>query len=284
MNVQYGENFVPVIHVVDSRPVILIDGAEQTVTTTPVYVAERAPLFGPEHVQLLSASLGGGVPIKAAPGESDESDFRPATTFGLEPGYFVAELLAPEALHGGFVVVTVFSDKIFQPDADFIRPVVLVNALPDLPAGQTVKASFAAPYVGGRSDTKYFVQIFDHEGREVRVNGLGLAWKYYALVERTKLKQAIFLYETRFMNQNHAASPLVTVRPVFPAGFTPPVKPAVAVLDVNADGLVSAVALEQVDDAVTREAVTNALDGWLFLPQLKAGSPVPTRVKVPLQF
>ena len=55
-------------------------------------------------------------------------------------------------------------------------------------------------------------------------------------------------------------------------------------LPVMEDGTVAHVDAGMIADDSARESVIQALSGWLFLPQLKAGQPVFFRVRVPLQF
>ena len=49
-------------------------------------------------------------------------------------------------------------------------------------------------------------------------------------------------------------------------------------------GRVSDVEVQGVEDPAIRKSLAAALEGWLFLPKLQAGTPVPTRVQIPLKF
>lgn len=55
-------------------------------------------------------------------------------------------------------------------------------------------------------------------------------------------------------------------------------------LSVGEDGTVLSVDAGMIADDRVRASITDALSGWLFLPKLKAGQPVPTFINVPLQF
>ncbi|MFI5356856.1 MAG: hypothetical protein ACHQ4G_05950 [Opitutales bacterium] len=281
LTVQYQDDFVPVVRVVDTDPVIMLKGEEKRLTTTPTYLAERAPEFSPENAVLILSGAVSSTEVKAG---SESSSDEPQGAMGYGARYFETTLQARETLRGGFIVVTLVAKDSMKPGAKFYRPSLMVHALPDLPAGKTVRVNFGADASGGQAQVQPIVQIFDQNGQEVLTNQLKSAWEFYAFVEHAKQKHALEMYLAKFAHKNHAIMPLVMVRPVFPPGFTPAEKKVDAVMDVNVDGLVAAVTVEHVENELAREALHNALNGWLFLPQLKDGTPVPSRVKVPLQF
>lgn len=287
LTAKYHNAFYPVVRVVDTDPVVMVDGKEHRISITPTYLTDRTVDYAPNRVTFFSASVG-GLELKAVPADSDaagETDYISTERMGFGTRYFEASLEArKEPLQGGFIVVTMVSPKIFEPGAEFIRPSLLVHELPDLPAGQTVHVKFTAPASGGLANVKFFMQVFDRNGFEVHTNGLGLAWKYYALVDRLKLARAVEMYQKKFAGKDHAAVPFVIIKPNFPENFKPPVKSLVASMKIGADGQVLSVTFDGMYDEVTRKTLHDALDGWMFLPELKAGQPVPSRAKLPLQF
>lgn len=287
LTAKYHDKFCPVVRVIGTDPVVYADGAEHRITITPIYIADRTADFSPHWVRVLTASVG-GTEIKSVPADSDEAGQTSpisAERMGFGTRYFEASLEARgQTLSGGFIVVTMISPKILEPGAKFIRPNLLVHDLPDLPAGETVHVKFTAPASGGVANVQFFIQIFDHQGFEVHTNGLGLARKYYALVDRLKLERAVGIYRKKFAGKDHAAVPFVLIKPDFPENFKPPVNSIMATMKIGATGEVLAVTLDKEYDDVTRKTLHDALEGWMFFPELKAGEPVPTKVKLPLQF
>lgn len=156
--------------------------------------------------------------------------------------------------------------------------------MPDLPAGRATEVKFSAAIPDGAPGLTYFIQVFDHEGHEVRTNAMSNAWAYYRLRELVTLKEARENYVRQNQGANHQLVPVLMPKPLLPEGDDRRPTAGSAVLDVDADGIVTAVELEGVDSPAYSEAISEAMGGWLFLPQLRAGTPVATRVKVPLAF
>ena len=199
--------------------------------------------------------------------------------------YFEAALTAKQTVSNGFVAIVVFSPvNLAEPASSENRSEVIVHDLPLLPAGQEVVVQITAAIANGLPNQRFFFQVFDGNGRELLTDHLDSAWQYYAVRDRVQLVGVVGKYLEKFKGQDHAAVPAMMARPVFANGLTPPSGPVTALLAVSAEGFVTDVSVRGVDDAAARKSIADALGGWLFLPQLRAGQPVPSKIQVPLQF
>jgi hypothetical protein len=133
-------------------------------------------------------------------------------------------------------------------------------------------------------DPSYFVLIFDSSGREVMTSGAEYAWEYFSLCDQARLKVAQKMYLEKFPSSDHDAVPAIMPKPIFPAGVAPPKQGLSAVLTIEASGIVSNVEIHGSPDPELNKSLAAALEGWLFLPRLKAGQPVPVRLEIPLKF
>jgi len=287
LTVKYGDQMLPVVRVVGTDPVVLVDGQEKRIRTVPTYVIQPAPGFAGNFVQVRRASLG-AMEIKVVASQEDEATVQPSS-IGPRMGtsYFEAALSARQELAHGFVAIVVYAPpRAGRGTASiFGNSEVIVHDLPPLPAGQEVLVKISAAVPDGQPNQQYFFQVFDDRGQEVRTSNLDAAWQYYTLRDRAQLAGVLGIYLEKFAGQNHAAFPVpeTMARPVF-AGPPPSEGNATALLAVSEEGHVTEVIVRGVTDPAARKSIIDALGGWLFLPQLKAGVPVPTKIQVPLQF
>lgn len=282
LTVKYKDEMLAVTHMIGTDPVVLVDGREKRIRTEPSYLLQPAPAYGPSTVEFAKLSLGG---LEVVPGYSPH-DAEVAPSLGKRYGmtYFECTLKAPKTLKGAFAVVMIYTPLAFAiPDAPNYGEVI-VHELPELPAGETVSAKFSAPIPDGAPQLTYFVQVFDHDGREIRSNVMDNAWLYYRLRDIMTLKSARQRYIDQFQGQDHRLVPVVMPKPLLPDDAGPAPKDAAAVLDVSADGTVTGIEFYNVDTQPYRDALGQALNGWLFLPELHEGIPVASRVQVPLKF
>lgn len=286
LTVKFHDQMLPVVKVIGTDPVVLVDGAEKRIRTEPIYLVQRADHFLPGYVTARHVQFGGTELKVAATQDAALTDHNATPTgrrFGVS--YFEGRFTARPAITGGFVVLVVYSPTAMAAGpSDEGQTQVIVHELPDLPAGQEVEVKISAALPDGQANQTYFFQVFDGHGREVVTSASDLAWKYYALRDRLKLAGVRAQYLEKFHGADHAAVPAVMARPVFSQGAKPPQGEASAMITVSADGVVTNVDVRGVEDPAARADIANALGGWLFLPQLKGGVPVGTKLQVPLEF
>ena len=280
LTVRYNGEMLPVVRVSGTEPYVLVAGKERLVRSTPVYAVEDAKGFSDDFVQAPRGALGGPLHMEML-GDHDSA----YVPFGSLSGSttFQVTLTATKTVKRGFAAVVFYSTGVSSRHPCYVSaPEILVHEIPALPAGQAVKIKFSA---GVLPDADvYFIQLFDETGREMLTSGIDHAWQFYAARNRARLDEAVEKYLEKFKGANHDAVPALTPGPIFKPTAVLPTGEITVVLTVEADGTVSAVDAGMVADDSARGSLTEALGGWLFLPKLKAGQPVSTYVRVPLQF
>ncbi len=286
LTVKYRDQMLPVVKVIGTDPVVMVDGAEKRIRTEPSYLVQRADGYGPGRVTARHVTAA-GTELKIVASQDELQDGPGYGSSGPRFGtsYFEGRFTSRETLSGGFVVIVFYSPLTlgFSSNEMSLTEVV-VHDLPVLPAGQEVDVKLSAAIPNGQPNLTFFFQIFDGHGREIVTNAMEPAWKYYAQRDRLKLVGVRTQYLEKFRGADHAAVPAVMARPVFREGVKTPQGEASALITVSADGVVTQVEVRGVEDTAARDDIANALGGWLFLPQLKGGVPVATKLQVPLEF
>lgn len=203
-------------------------------------------------------------------------------------GGVTLSLVANQTLQGAFIIViahnTDFIRNGVSPDATyFVRP------LPDLPKGEEVKVSLVTMgsmmgynhewVAGGRS---FFPIIFAAGGQEVRTSWNDKVATYYSDITHLKHMATKASYLKEFADADHPVVPFSMPAPVLPQRSQTPRATVNALLEVDVTGSVVSVALDTKLESAIESAVHEALLEWLFMPKLVAGSPVRSRVEVPL--
>ena len=272
LTVKYQDRMLPVVKVIGTDPVVLVDGKEKRIRSEPEYEPQRADGYSAEKVQFLKIKLS-GTQIKVVANVADEGE-HPAQVGDVGGlAEFETTLKSARTLQGAFITVV-----IYYPAQ------IVVHDLPTLPAGVAVPVHITSnmfTYVPGQS---YFVQLFDATGREIFTPVSENSWGYFAGKERARLARALERYRASFAGKDHPAAPAITIRPLLPDGAVPTAPALTAQLSVSPEGAVDYVSLDGTAGGAVDRAVREALGGWLFLPRLKAGEPVPCVVQVPIQF
>ena len=174
-------------------------------------------------------------------------------------------------------------------------PTLRLQAVGALPADERRRVDFTVTRVspqraGGRGSSAVgdsgegilYWQLFS-EGVELRTNLSGDVAAFHRRREEGALRVAVAAWLRENARRDRGLQPFLQIPPLLASkdGLPPSV---VATLTVGADGLVSAVALEPAPADEPRLALERALGGWFFLPAVKAGQPVETRIRVPLKF
>lgn len=287
LTVKYGDKLEPVVRVVGTDPVIMVDAREKRIRSEPLYLVQRAEAFGEGFVQMNGASLALQSMSTAASADAAQvangSGMSSESNFGTT--YFEVTLRSRQELKGGFaVVVTYGSNRVGGRRVQSGPAQVIVHDLPDLPAGKDVPVKFNAALIQGGAQQTFFIQLFDGSGREILTNKSDEAWQFYAMSDRAKLDGAIRKYCERNPAADVAAKPVLMAQPVFKDGLTPPKTAGSALLEVAADGTVAKLEITGIENEGVKQSIAEALNGWLFYPRLRAGVPVASKVQIPLQF
>ena len=282
LTVKYKDLMLPVVKLIGSDPVVLVDGKEKRIRTEPTYQPQRIPDYSPAEIALRNVSLGGVQIFVTVDGEQRTNGPVTGNQGGLAE--FRASVTAKQAMPQGFIAVVLYSEAMFASEAALFQPQIVVHALPPLPAGVEVPVRVTSKMFTFTPGQKYFVQVFDQDGAEILTPFARQGWSYYASLEKLQLATVLKQYLIAQAGRNAPARPVVSVKPLLPPDATRPTTPITASFGVTAEGHVEDVRLSPAASAEIESAVRNAMGGWLFLPQIKAGTPVACRVEVPLRF
>ncbi|HUR58901.1 MAG TPA: hypothetical protein VM029_14400 [Opitutaceae bacterium] len=271
----------PMVNVVGTDPIVVIDGKERRIRTSTAFLPERAPRYGDGTVEFKELAIN-GTAVKRSLGDTTQ----PATVERLVGGttFFEAKVIPSAEVRGGFIALVFFEPAILSGRTGGPASQIIVHSLPTLPAGVETPVRFSAALEGMNRVLGCFAHVFGPGGVELRSNFEGIAGQYYARIEQAKLATAIDGYRARFAQADHGAVPVVVIKPLLPAGIAAPAAPVTAIFSVAENGWVSDVSFTGTDDPGLLAALRDSLGGWLFLPRLKSGQPVPTRVQMPLKF
>ena len=283
LTVLYKDAFHPVVRVIGTDPVILIEGKEKRIRSEPNYLPSRVDHYAEGSVEVLDASIGLSQ-LRNALGPLPSQDPRaPPMQYGGRAD-FKATLRSEMALSGGSIAVILYSPFALADTTTPPATEIVVRALPDLPANEPVLVEFTSNWLAYGKDKVFFVQLFDREGRELMSNVASEAWTYYAAVERAQLRNTLRKMRPILAGKDLEARPVLTIRPLLPKPVALPKEPVIAQLSVSVEGTVTDVQVGATSPAAVGQAVREALAGWLFIPRMRGGEPVACNVRIPITF
>jgi hypothetical protein len=192
LTARYKGEMHPVIKVIKSDPVVLVDGREKRIKFSPVYQPQAGTEFSPASVEITAAALEGNRPIgyeeytNATLARAGVKDFPQYTRSEIN-----LRLKAGQTLTGGFVVVLLATPEFdrknmrFDPrfyDRDRLQILtssvepnrqILVRELPTLPAGTETAIQITDRYLDLIDGTDFVVMLFDAQGRQIETNVSG---------------------------------------------------------------------------------------------------------------
>jgi hypothetical protein len=268
----------PIIGVEGTEPVVEVDGKKTRIRDNPPIAAERAPYYGEGFVELSEfggTAFGKGYLANQDAVNPDRVRFSPGGT------RFAVDLRPSIEVRGGFLAIITFVPEFYDGTLEKSSAQIVVQSLPTLPAGVKTHFETGSPGTWGQ---QYVLLVFAAGGAEIKSNiAEGIA-TYFSRIEHLRLAAAIEKYRKDYRGKDHAAMPFVRFRPTLPTGLSPPDQTVTATLDVGDNGVVDNVAVSGATDPKVEASIRETLQGWLFLPRLKAGVPAATRIAVPLVF
>jgi hypothetical protein len=274
-----GKVTAPVVALQGTDPIIEVNGKPKRLDANVPITAERAPYYADGHVELSGVSLAGFSLQLVATASSSYSASHNAPI--ASTSFFEADMIADREIHGGFVAIIAYNPEFIFGLTDQPSAQILLHDLPTLTALVPTHVKFTAPGIKGG---KFLVMVFAAGGAEVATNADGHVAEYFTRLEKVRLAQAVARYRAEFRTTDHAAAAFVRIAPRLPPGTSPPSAPLTATLSVGDDGVVSFVHVDGTEDADLTGAIRDAMEGWLFLPRLKGGVPVASRVAIPVVF
>ena len=279
--VEYHGKTYPVISVEKEDPVILVDGKRQRLRNTVPLSTERANRYAGPKAQMTNQRTE-VLQLLNAPSELDVDKVKnnPGTTLG---GYveFSATITAAENLSECYVALFAFDVGFLVGQHDKPNAQLRVRRIPDLVQGQPTAVKFSSsPFLSSKR-VKVFALLFSGD-HEVSTNVSPDAWRYFDRRERVVHAAAVRQWLKENSGQSKPLRPMLQIPPLFESteGFPPN---ATATLIVAPDGTVSHVGVDGFD-RTAEDVLRTTLSAWLFMPALKDGMPIESRVSVPLRF
>jgi hypothetical protein len=272
----------PVIAVEKEEPVILVDGRRKRLRGNVALSTERLPHYSGLKAELSSVKIEILQLVAAASDQEAESvKGNAGATMG---GYveLTATINAAQDLSDCFVVLFGCEDDFLQGDTDRPNAQIRVRQIADLKAGEPARIKFATSPFLPKGKLSVFVLLFSGEN-EVAINTSPVAASYFHSRERVIHTAVVKKWLAENRQGSRAAQPLLQIPPLLGSINGLP-KEAIATLTVRADGSVLAVTLDHAFPNAAEKILNDTLSAWLFLPQIENGSPVSTRVKLPLKF
>lgn len=286
VTVSYKDQLWPVVRIQKTNPVILYKGKEKRLRSESRYVFDRASRYSDNRIEFSRKFLGSMSTnwVSYTTGNGLDADMAP---LGGDSGTtsFYAILRAQQDVQGGYAAIVVYTDDSLTGPVDrFNRTEIMVSEIPDMPAGEDVSISLKCGIMKGGEGFRYFIQIFDRDGLEIPSNVMAHAWRYYAIRDREQLKRILPDYLQKNREASRGVTPVIMPKPFLPKDYNPPENPISAIIDISAKGEVTDVEINGLEHGPVHTAITDALEGWLFLPQLNEGIATATKVQVPIQF
>jgi hypothetical protein len=279
--VESGESRLPVWNVAGASPIVDRDGKKTKLRSDAVFFAERAPHYADGDVKIAKLTVNGMSMVATVDTMADVS--RVGGRLG-GTAYFEFTANASVDLKGAFVAVLVY-DKTFLTD-DRVNPVpeIVVRELPTLLAGEDAKIGFSSPLSDPKARPGVLILVFAAGGGEVQTNFSSYVGRYFQRIAQARLAVALPKYLAEPGPLDRAAVPALRFNPILPENVIKPKAPIEVMLAVSEKGWVTEVELPEEIDPRLATSLTANLQGWMFLPRIVAGSPVSTRIKLPLKF
>jgi hypothetical protein len=268
-------------NVAGASPIVDRDGKKTKMRSDAVFFAERAPHYADGDVKIAKLTANGMSLVATVDSMADLS--RAGGKLG-GTAYFEFTANASVDLKGAFVAVLIY-DKRFLTD-DRVNPVpeIVVRELPALLTGEDTKIGFSSPLADPKARPGVLMLVFAAGGAEVQTNFSAYAGRYFQRIAQARLAAALPKYLAEPGPLDRAAVPALRFNPILPKNIIKPKAPIEVMLAVSEKGWVTEVELpEEIDPRLATSLKAN-LQGWMFLPRIVAGTPVSTRIKLPLKF
>ncbi len=280
------------------KPVVMIDGKRTSLPSETTLLTERAPGYAGMSATFRNEQFKGR---QLTAGPKRMPDYLDEVT---------TEIIAAQDLSDCFLVIIHFEEEFLMSeeeraasrkknaeifsDRPVAKPKIRVQQIGNLKANEPSTVTFSSvlsldtrstnlpPEVQISFKTSMLYLLFS-EGLEVKSPQSTASSAF--LYHREKLIHSLLVQ--RWLKQNAKAdqplNPVLQIPPLLDATEGVP-SGATATMTIAPDGTVTAVSLDREFPAAAATLVQTTLRAWLFLPKLKAGVPVESRVRVPLQF
>jgi hypothetical protein len=278
----------PIIEVTGELPQIMVDGKLTRVHSDQGFQTPRAVGFAAGHVQVGAQDAealtrtSSSRWIMSADGVTDPTY---PNSVPAKSGTYRCTLVATEPHTDCFIAVVFYcndADDVPDPASTTVAFKKVGDLLPGHPTRVTINES----YKDTLGKKFYFFPLVYSKGLEIRSDYCETSARFFRRSEMAAHEAILAQYRQKYPSSDRPASAYLRFQPEFPEGLDMHTLPAVvnATFAVTETGEVDSVEFDQVLGNEADHAIRRALEGWLFLPRLKEGYPVRTRIEVPLSF
>ena len=208
----------------------------------------------------------------------------PGSTVDVNADY-TCSLVSSTRQTGCYLAVIFFrTDAVGDPDDRTVA--IGFKQIGDIPAGPVVQVKISRGYIPVSGGNYYCLPFIFTKGKEIRSDQCEFVARFFRAQEVASHSRILQRYQEQHPSADRQAVAYLRYPPVLPDGIDlrtlPPTINATFV--VMETGEVNSLALDYGLDPLASQAIRRALNGWLFLPRLKAGVPSESLIRLPLSF
>jgi hypothetical protein len=289
LSAEYQKTSYPVIAAEKDRPAVIVAGARKVLSAKAPLETARAARYHPVRARLdtriVESTFYDLADLSGRRFPAQDMDIKAAVDVTAEAEVADAYLL----------VIAEHPSALSEEGAARIPPMLRLQAVGALRADETKHVELTLRLVSpqrlaGRGQGRpgdglariLYWQLFS-EGVELQTNLSVEVSTFHRRREEQALKVAVAAWLKENARRDRSLQPFLQIPPLLASKEGLP-SSVLATLVVEPDGLVSSVALDPAPALGPRAALESALGGWLFLPEVRAGYPVGTTIRVPLKF
>jgi len=276
-----------VTHVSKEGGVILVDGKRVKLSLYQSYRVMRAGGYRPGRVEITKENASSNIRTlewKVRQSYGGDSGPIPGRVLSAR-GTYEATVVASGDLPDCFIAVVFYRlkpDGTPDPHSTAIAFGEIGSMAAGRPTGVRIDCSYIAP-----SGTRYYLfPLVFSEGIEVRTNMVEHAARYFRLSEMLAHGEILSRYRKQHPDSDHPAALYLRIPPLLPDGVDPMALPSTinASFLVTGTGEVDSLRIDATLAPSVEASIRRAINGWLFLPRLRQGEPLPTMMRLPLSF
>lgn len=200
-------------------------------------------------------------------------------------GEYKGTIIATEAHSDCFIAILFFrKDAQGLPDTRSIK--IAFGNIGEIAAGREIAINLNCAYIIPGGGTYYLFPMVFSKGVEIRSDQCEIEAHFFHQQEAAAHAELVTRYRHKFANADHSIAVYMRYPPLLPDDIDPRSLPAgiQAKFSIMETGEVDSLEIIPALDPRVDRALRRAINGWLFLPQLRKGIPVRVLVNLPLSF
>jgi len=283
--VNYNGKSYPVTAVAGEVPEIEVDGKLVRLHSSQTYEPRLAGGYGRGSLQFKAQSSSSQVTTMSYRMQGTNGvSIIPGGTISTS-GEYKCTIVSTEPQSGCYIAIVFFrQDAQGVPDTHSIA--IAFENVGNLAAGRETAVKVDCAYVMPGGGKYYFFPMAFSKGVEIRSDQSEIEAQFFHHQETAAHAVLLAHYRQKFQNADHKVVAYLRFPPLLPEDVDPHTLPPVieATFAVVETGEVDSLEIKQTLDPRVENAIRRALNGWLFLPQLRKGIPVRTMIDLPLSF